>query len=563
MKAWMKTWAALCVAVLAGWPLAAPAQNTHTLPLVRPAGFGGQESLVRIVNRSATSGTVRITAFDDEGERFGPVSLALGARETVTITSRTLESGSAGIGLPVGIGDGSGSWRLEMETALTIDALTYIRTPDRFMTSMHDVAPVVDGSHWVPFFNPGSNTSKVSHLRIVNPGTTAAEVTVTGRDDAGDAASGTVRLTLPAGAARTLTSQQLEAGGAGFDGRLGDGAGKWTLNVRSTADIRVMSLLSTRTGHLANLSTAPSSVGGGAPPPPPPPEPPPPPPPEPPPPPPPEPPPPPPGDDHGNTFDTATVIRVSSASLTPGRIDGPDDSDVFRFELPRAGRLQVYTTGSTDTIGVLFYGPSYVDVDVDDDSGSGTNFRITVPEAQAGTWYVALAGYRDVTGPYVLHVEFESGTPPPPTTRWGAYAGKFRGGSGSNACDWVVRGVRNHETRQSAEAAALADCNRGPLGSGCTWMGSFPQCGAVAYGERRVSGGRRCYLQAGAGGSSGAAEQDAINRCRGAGYTCRLAVGDRRVGLTACNSGYAATNQALSGEAGEVSSIELLIRDPQ
>ena len=219
-----------------------------------------------IVNRSATSGTVRITAIDDTGRRFGPVSLALGALQAVTITSRDLERGSAGIGLPVGVGNGEGSWRLELATALTIKALTYIRTPDRFMTSMHDVAPVLDGSHWVPFFNPGSNTSKVSRLRIVNPGATAAEVTVTGRDDAGDAGSGTVRLTLPAGAARTLTAQQLEAGGAGFSGRLGDGAGKWALSVNATADIQVMSLLSTRTGHLANLSTSPVLAGGSPPP---------------------------------------------------------------------------------------------------------------------------------------------------------------------------------------------------------------------------------------------------------------------------------------------------------
>ena len=74
----MKTWAALCVAFLTGWPLAVPAQNTHTLPRVRPADFAGQESLVRIVNRSAASGTVRITAFDDTGRRFGPVTLTLG-----------------------------------------------------------------------------------------------------------------------------------------------------------------------------------------------------------------------------------------------------------------------------------------------------------------------------------------------------------------------------------------------------------------------------------------------------------------------------------------------------
>ena len=263
MKAWMKACAVPCLALLTGWPLVSPAQNTHTLPLVRPADFAGQESLVRIVNRSDTSGTVQVNAFDDVGDRFGPVSLALGARETVTITSRTLESGSAGVGLPVGIGDGEGNWRLELATALTIDALTYIRTPDKFMTSMHDVAPVLDGSHWVPFFNPGSNTSKVSHLRIINPGTAAAEVTVTGRDDAGDAASGTVRLTLPAGAARTLTAQQLEAGGAGFDGSLGDGAGKWTLNVNATADVHVMSLLSSHTGHLTNLSTTPGGTVRG------------------------------------------------------------------------------------------------------------------------------------------------------------------------------------------------------------------------------------------------------------------------------------------------------------
>ena len=271
----MKACAALCLVVLTGWPLAAPAQNTHTLPLVRPADFAGQESLVRIVNRSDTSGTVQVNAIDDTGERFGPVTLTLGARQRLNITSGDWERGNAAKGLPVGVGDGEGSWRLELSTALTIDALAYIRTPDGFLTSMHDEAPVSGGSHWVPFFNPGSNTTKVSHLRIINPGATAAEVTVTGRDDGGDEATGTVRLTLAAGAARTLTALQLEAGGAGFDGSLGDGAGKWTLNVSSTADIQVMSLLSTRTGHLANLSTVPDLAGGVEPPEPPPPEPPP------------------------------------------------------------------------------------------------------------------------------------------------------------------------------------------------------------------------------------------------------------------------------------------------
>ena len=72
----------LGLAFLTGWPMAAPAQNAHTLPLVRPADYAGQESLVRIVNRSG-SGTVRVTAIDDTGERFGPVTLTLGARQRV------------------------------------------------------------------------------------------------------------------------------------------------------------------------------------------------------------------------------------------------------------------------------------------------------------------------------------------------------------------------------------------------------------------------------------------------------------------------------------------------
>ena len=266
MKAGMKAAIVLCVAFLTGWPLAAPAQNTHTLPLVRPADFAGQESLVRFVNRSSTSGTVRITAIDDTGRRFGPVTLTLGGLRDTNITSGDLERGNAAKGLPVGVGNGSGSWRLELATALIIEPLAYIRTPDGFLTSMHDEAPVSGGGHWVPFFNPASNTSKVSRLRIINPGATAAAVTVTGLDDGGNAGSGTVSLTLPAGAARTLSAQDLERGGAGFSGRLGDGAGKWRLNVRSSANIQVMSLLSTRTGHLANLSTtraAPATAPGG------------------------------------------------------------------------------------------------------------------------------------------------------------------------------------------------------------------------------------------------------------------------------------------------------------
>ena len=317
----MKAWAALCLAVLIGWPMAAPAQTTHTLPLVRPAGFAGQESLVRFVNRSATSGTVRITAIDDTGRRFGPVTLTLGALRDANITSSDLERGNAAKGLPVGVGNGSGSWRLELATALTIEPLAYIRTPDGFLTSMHDEAPESGGSHWVPFFNPASNTSKVSRLRIINPGATAATVTVTGRDDGGEAGSGTVRLTLAAGSSRTLSAQDLERGGAGLSGRLGDGAGKWRLNVSSTADIQVMSLLSTRTGHLANLSTARTDAGGG-------------------------------------TIENA--VPITPGETITGSLSSPSDVDYYRLSLASPGTATFWATGEADTVITLLDGDGNV-----------------------------------------------------------------------------------------------------------------------------------------------------------------------------------------------------------
>ena len=534
----MKTWAVLCLAVLIGLPLAAPAQTTHTLPLVRPADFAGQESLVRIVNRSSTSGTVRITAIDDTGRRFGPVTLTLGTRQRLNITSGDLERGNAAKGLPVGVGNGRGSWRLELATALTIEPLAYIRTPDGFLTSMHDEAPVSEeGDHWVPFFNPGSNTSKVSHLRIINPGATAAEVTVTGRDAAGDAGSGTVRLTLAAGAARTLSAQDLERGGAGFSGRLGDGAGKWRLNVRSSGSIQVMSLLSTRTGHLANLSTAPSYAGGVAPP------------------------PPPSGDDHGDTRATATVVGANST--TAGRLEARGDKDYFRFELPQPGGLTVQTTGGTDTYGRLYLEGVPDPIPHDDISPANRNFRLFLSRARAGTWYIEVSGGDGIaTGDYSLQVEYSRVTtpPPPPTTRWGAYAG----GVNPNSCAWSISVAYNYATRESAIAAAQSLCSSTSLDiSRCAWLGSFTRCGAVAYGERRVSGRKYCKLRAYFGGSSGEAEQQALSRCREGSFTCSIAVADNGLRMSHCNTGYAAANQDVSVEAGEVSSIKSSTRDSQ
>ena len=48
---------------------------------------------------------------------------------------------------------------------------------------------------------------------------------------------------MPAGAATAITAQQLEAGADHFEGRFGDGKGKWRLFIEADQDVQAMSLL--------------------------------------------------------------------------------------------------------------------------------------------------------------------------------------------------------------------------------------------------------------------------------------------------------------------------------
>ena len=249
------TLSVLCAAVPTATSADPVATTSHTLPLVLAAG-GETTGLVRIVNHSNEAGTVQIEAIDDAGVRFGPVTLDLAAKHAVQLTSHHLEAGDAGRGLPEGVGDGEGHWRLVLTSALDIEPGAYVRTSRGLLTSMHD--SVVEGTQgrWhVPFFNPGSNQSRASLLRLVNASDTRATVEIDGVDDQGRPAEGRVRLTLAPRAARTVTAQALESGEDGLDGRLGDGAGKWRLDISADQPVEVMNLLRSPTGDLANLST--------------------------------------------------------------------------------------------------------------------------------------------------------------------------------------------------------------------------------------------------------------------------------------------------------------------
>ena len=241
--------------------------GVHSVPLFPAKSAAGRQGFARVVNRSDEAGEATITAYDDAGREYGPVTLALAANGAAHFNSDDLEDGSAAKGLSGGIGSGEGDWRLEVTSDLDIDVLAYVRTDDGFVTTMHDAAPSLIHTHRAPTFNPGSNADQVSSLRLVNPGEDDAEVTIIGTDGDGVSPGSDIRITVPAKASRTLTAQELESGGIGFEGALGDGAGKWELEIRADREIVAMSLLESPTGHLTNLSTAPVRGAGPWPPP--------------------------------------------------------------------------------------------------------------------------------------------------------------------------------------------------------------------------------------------------------------------------------------------------------
>ena len=219
----------------------------------------GREGLVRVLNRSDVAGVVLIEAVDDAGVRSEPVRLAIGAGGAAHFNSADLESGNAMKGLPTGVGvPTTGSWRLELYSALDIEALAYIRTPDGFLTSIHDVVPRYQRACWearrLPsdrrsaIFNPASNSTRRSILRLINAGRYRLHLPIWGIDDVG-----TVRgfaFDVRAGAA-TATADQLQ--GLGLDA----GVGKWRLVIDAPRQVAAMSLLESPDGYLTNLSTAP------------------------------------------------------------------------------------------------------------------------------------------------------------------------------------------------------------------------------------------------------------------------------------------------------------------
>ena len=232
-------------------------ETIHHVPLfLSAADASGRQGFARVVNKGAAPASMRIRAYDDRGEYA--TNLTVPGNGVVHFNSDDLELGNDEKGIE-GVGSGSGNWRLELATDADVDVLAYVRHEDGFLTSMHDVvATSGDGEHRyaVATFNPGSNRNQVSSLLLANSAEAAATVTIAGVDDRGHS-YGQVGLVVPGRRSVRLSAADLETGADGFNGRLGDGAGKWRLAVTSSAPLWVMNLLESPTGHLTNLSSVP------------------------------------------------------------------------------------------------------------------------------------------------------------------------------------------------------------------------------------------------------------------------------------------------------------------
>ncbi len=246
-----------------GTPTTTATRLAAAVPLLVSASDSMRQGFVRIVNESNQSGSVRILAFDDAGTAANPIEIRLNANHEFHFNAGDLENGNANKGIESGIGNPSrGDWRLDVETALGVRVLSFIRTNDGFLTAMHDVLQRdAQGRLAALTFNPARNTSRVSKLRLVNIGANAESVRIDGVDGQGNNA-GPVSLTLAAGEARTLSAQDLENGAQGLTGMLDAGNGKWRLFITAEQSVVGMSLLDSASGHLSNISTMGNAIEG-------------------------------------------------------------------------------------------------------------------------------------------------------------------------------------------------------------------------------------------------------------------------------------------------------------
>ena len=244
---------------LAGFSATTPPIRVHALPFL-PAASATSPGILRLVNRNARAGVVELTAFDDMGHTFGPVTLWMAASQTVELGSADIEQGNPLRGLPEGVGTTAGDWRLEVSSTLDLDLHAYAVAPDGLRSALHDTVQPAQGRHRIALF-PGPNAAAEGRLRLVNAASASAQVTIEGFDNHGTRAA-RMHLTLPPGRSRWIAAADLAAAAPELAGAVDAATEHWRLTVRSSSPIEVLPFSTGAGGELVNLA----GEGGFAPP---------------------------------------------------------------------------------------------------------------------------------------------------------------------------------------------------------------------------------------------------------------------------------------------------------
>lgn len=109
-------------------------------------------------------------------------------------------------------------------------------------------------------------------------------------------------------------------------------------------------------------------------------------------------------DDHGGSFDTATLIADSG--VTSGSIAFANDLDYFKFTATKTGTYTIVSEGTMDTQGYL-YNSSKSQLAYNDDGNGNLQFKLSYALVKGQSYYIMVRGYSTRTGSYQLRI-----TPP-------------------------------------------------------------------------------------------------------------------------------------------------------
>lgn len=191
------------------------------------------------------------------------------AEYTINAAGTQATLAEEGEGLFSGGTSGSANLCVEVDGETEIAAQTFtVRNGVQgvWSTSACPVAPLQYNGSVVKVYhvNPAGNTTAQSFVRVINPSATAGRVTITGIDDAGNQSAGSVSFDLPARGSMQVNSEDLENGNPGknLEGSLGDGTGKWRLEVTGEFEGMLVQGLNRNTtnGTVTNLTDADGEV---------------------------------------------------------------------------------------------------------------------------------------------------------------------------------------------------------------------------------------------------------------------------------------------------------------